>query len=617
MNISNKYKYLLDDDNAKLLLSLIKKELPQDSIYINRLFKEIKLIIQFNFTEIFLQVSMILELTKGIPHIIRGSAGSCLLCYLMDITNIDPIKENITLSRFMHKNRKDIPDIDIDFPSHLRDNIYQKIFAEWENKVARISNYVLYKQKSALREAIRQEGYRKRIPKNFELNDIFSDIKKIESINKKKNELLGKMRCYSLHCGGIVIFNEKVPEDLILMRKDNNNITQIKLNKDDTEKQNYIKIDILSNRGLSQLMDISDKPISSYSLDCHKTLELFKNGDNIGLTHSESRAMYKVYKTMQPKSIKEIAIAIALIRPAASKGYQKADFLRDYNRYKRSNSYIIFDDDATLFLKKILKCDSSTADNYRRAFAKNKVKQKSECIKLIKQSEIIDDDEQVDIIIKRLEQLEYYSFCKSHAYSYAQLIWALAYQKVNNPLKFWWSTLNNNNSSYRKWVHFREAQKAGLIICLGSKPFTLNNNILIPKKYYNNISDNTNINIENQYQYKKYGYWIGDTFLNNCYYYEYWKDITPMHKNINKYIIYNKKMRYANFYGLIATGRAYKKDDNKGFLTFITIGSNDGIYHDIIINGYNKINQYDIISGYGKIKLDGSIDVIKWNGIVL
>ncbi len=526
-----------------------------------------------------------------------------------DITNIDPIKENITLSRFMHKNRKDIPDIDIDFPSHLRDEIYQKIFSEWKSRVARISNYVLYKQKSALREAIRQEGYRKRIPRVFDITNIFNDRSKIESINQRKNELLGKMRCYSLHCGGIVIFNEKVPDDLILMRKSQDNIVQIKLNKDDTERMNYIKIDILSNRGLSQLMGISNyKPLNSYPLDCPKTLELFKNGDNIGLTHSESRAMYKVYKTMQPKTIKEIAIAIALIRPAASKGYQKADFLRDYSIYKKNGKYIIFDDDATLFLKKILNCDSSTADNYRRAFAKNKINLKKECIKKIKEN--VNNEEKVNIIIKRLEQLEYYSFCKSHAFSYAQLIWALAYHKVNNPLLFWLSTLNNNNSSYRKWVHFREAHKAGIKLCLGSKPFTLKENKLIPTKYYNDNDNN-----DSKFQYKKYGYWINDSFIKECYYYEYWKDITPLHKNIHKYIVYNKQIKYASFHGLIATGRAYKKEENIGFLTFITISSKDGIYHDLIINGYNKINHFDIIKGYGKIKLDGSIDVIKWDGI--
>ena len=154
----------------------------------------------------------------------------------------------------------------------------------------------------------------------------------------------------------------------------------------------------------------------------------------------------------------------------------------------------------------------------------------------------------------------------------------------------------------------QKAHKAGIKLCLGSKPFKLEDNRLIPTKYYN-------YNIDSQIQYKKYGYWVDYDFIDECYYYEYWKDITSLHKNIHKYITYNKQIKYASFYGLIATGRVYKKEENIGFLTFITIGSKDGVYHDLIINGYNKINQYDIIKGYGKIKLDGSIDVIKWEGI--
>ena len=81
--------------------------------------KEFKLITYFGFEEVFCQVSQILQITKNFPHIIRGSAGACLLCYYMGITNIDPVRENISLSRFMHKKRQDIPDIDIDFPAIL------------------------------------------------------------------------------------------------------------------------------------------------------------------------------------------------------------------------------------------------------------------------------------------------------------------------------------------------------------------------------------------------------------------------------------------------------------------------------------------------------------------
>ena len=111
-----------------MLIKTLSREIYNDKKYIDRLVKEFELIINFNFEEVFYQVYEILQLSKGIPHIIRGSAGSCLLCYYMGITEIDPIKENITLSRFMHIKRADIPDIDIDFPSHLRDKIYKKIF---------------------------------------------------------------------------------------------------------------------------------------------------------------------------------------------------------------------------------------------------------------------------------------------------------------------------------------------------------------------------------------------------------------------------------------------------------------------------------------------------------
>ena len=83
----------------------------------------------FGFEEVFHQVKQILDLTKNYPHIIRGSAGSCLFCFYMGITNIDPVKEDISLSRFMHKNRQDMPDIDIDFPAndkfYLPKNIYK------------------------------------------------------------------------------------------------------------------------------------------------------------------------------------------------------------------------------------------------------------------------------------------------------------------------------------------------------------------------------------------------------------------------------------------------------------------------------------------------------------
>ena len=65
-------------------------------------------------------------------------------------------------------------------------------------------------------------------------------------------------------------------------------------------------------------------------------------------------------------------------------------------------------------------------------------------------------------LLEQVKNLRLYSFCKSHSYSYAQLVYKLAYQKAHNPKKFWYATLKNVHSSYRKWVHLYEATLAGL-----------------------------------------------------------------------------------------------------------------------------------------------------------
>lgn len=603
-----------DNERLNMLLNILQRKINDDQIYFDRLSLEFDLILKFKFEKVFYQVYEILKLAGNIPHIIRGSAGSCLLCYLMGITNIDPIQENIELSRFMHSERKDIPDIDIDFPSKYRDLIYVKIFKRWENKVARISNHILYKEKSALREAIRMEGYHKFVPKQYDLNQIFKSQDEINKVKSNAKELIGNLRCNSLHCGGIVIFDEKVPENLLLKEYDMSHDIkgkQIWMDKDEVEDAGLIKIDVLSNRGLSQLWDISQTPIIEYtteSLDS-KTLSIFKNGDNIGLTHSESRGMMKIFRLMQPSTLKEIAIALALIRPAASKNNQKAEFLTDYTPFKvDTNKYIIFDDDATLFIQKLLNCDISVADNYRRAFSKNKHKLK---LKFIEEfDKIVKNETYKQNIILRLEQLEYYSFCKSHAFSYAQLVIALSYHKAHNPIKFWISTLNNCNSSYRKWVHYREATHAGLIIIPGKTPFTLTDDIIaVPTKYESQKYEKAIDQLLN------YGYFVTKHFIPGMYYQEYWTHLNNYHKNLDKVIIELDKIKYARFKGLIVTSRSYKKENNRGFITFVTISSNDCVYHDLILYGYQKTSNMLTISGYGKVKYDGFvkwIDVIKW-----
>ena len=114
-----------------------------------------------------------------------------------------------------------------------------------------------------------------------------------------------------------------------------------------------------------------------------------------------------------------------------------------------------------------------------------------------------------------LANLRAYSFCKSHSYSYAQLVYKIAYQKAHNPYKFWKSTLKNCSSSYRKWVHLYEARRNGVkVMNLLKKKNDVSIYAESRRKRFDGLSK-----VE---QLTRFGYWdmTNDDFFPNCYFYE-------------------------------------------------------------------------------------------------
>ena len=125
------------------LVNQFRRELPPDQCYADRLAEELELIRDQNFSRHFLRVREILDLTTDIPHITRGSAGSSLVCWLMGISDLDPVAENIPIARFMNPKRDDLPDIDLDFPHWQQLTVMNRIFRRWPGQSARVSNYVM------------------------------------------------------------------------------------------------------------------------------------------------------------------------------------------------------------------------------------------------------------------------------------------------------------------------------------------------------------------------------------------------------------------------------------------------------------------------------------------
>lgn len=531
---------------------IIKKfirKYPDIPEYNERLERELKIITEKNFIDYILKICEILQLIKSIPHIIRGSSGSSLTCYLLGITDIDPIKERICFARFLNEYRNSMPDIDMDFPHNKRDKIFTKIFEKWEN-VVRISNKVLYGHKSAIRQALKDMGVKGRIPKEKCNINYWKDQEKKEELIDRIDKLKGTFKNYSLHCGGIIFYSDpkQIFQDKIKDR-------QVSWNKVDTERKGFFKIDILSNRGLSQLFGIDSKPLLEYDFTDSKTIELLQSGKNIGLTFAESPAMRKILTTFKPKSVQDIAICLAIIRPGAEK--DDADTIEDLN------NNIVFDDDAIYYIKDLLKCDEDTADSIRRLYSKN---DKNKIGQFELDLYVSNPELDIDEISSKLVNLRKYSFCKSHALSYAYLVWALAYQKAHNPQKFWQSTITNCSSMYKSWVHIREAIGSG-------------------------ITYSGDLTLDSSTHYYKYGYWLGLNFID-----------TNMYVDIT-----NDQKLTCVFRGLIACGRWYKKFNNKtkkyDLVTFITIGYKNSVYIDITVKGWISIKNKHVCSGKGKLNL--------------
>ena len=448
LNTDNKKDETIITYESKTIEDLrkrFKRKIPNHTVYKERLEMELDVIESKDLIKNLLYACDILDITENIPHITRGSCGSSLVCYILGISHVDPIKYRISFARFLNEYRNNLPDIDFDFPHYLRDEVFLKLHLCFPNKIARISNHIHFHEKSAIREAIRQSGYRKFIPKDQVNQFIYKQpLLKRQFIQKRVQELKNTFRTFSLHCGGIVYYPEGIPTKLKLPKTKHRMLSQIVLNKEDVSSQKLFKIDILSSRALSQLYEMYGYKLPDFEtiIDDEATWKTFQEGNNIGLTLAESPLIRKAFLEIKPKSISDIAKCLAIIRPAAKSAKKGAG--------------IVYDDDAIYLLSKLLRISEDEADFWRRILSKPNAKTKLNSLKTKVSKETF------NTIIKLHNDLRQYSFCKAHAFSYAQLVFQLGFMKTHYPMEFWRATLNHAESHYRKWVHLYEAKLAGV-----------------------------------------------------------------------------------------------------------------------------------------------------------
>lgn len=535
-----------DLENIQRLVERFKRQLPNNSKYQERLAEEMELILKLKFTDYFIKICEVLDLTKDISHMTRGSAGSSLVCWLLGITDVDPIEWNIPLARFINPLRDDLPDVDIDFPHWRQEEVMNRIFDHYPGRSARISNYVMYKERSARREAAKRLGVKGNLPRNFTYEKLGIDVEEAQRIEEK---LLGKKRCISKHCGGVLIMDRALPKSLITQQN------QILLDKHEVEDLEHLKIDILANRGLSQLLEIDPTiKLEDYPKEDAKTAELLCRGDVLGVTQGESPAMRRLFRAIKPKSMYDCVWATALVRPVAMEGRKRASLFQNFTR-EAIDSAIVYEDDAIEQIARHAGIDHYKADQYRRAFAKGNDE------KIMEFMELVGNHPKRRELIHELHSLSGFGLCKAHAINLGRLIWALAYQKAHNPKRFWEACLKHCQGSYRRWVYKVEAQAAGVNVPPGK---------------------NMTIIDEPEWQFEEYGWWQGKNFLERCYV----KDIY---------------LDYVELRGLIANGRVYKQERGK-YVTFLMLGIGVGEYVDCVVPKAVSYHEHRELWLRGKVK---------------
>jgi len=540
------------------LIPEFRRPIPPGDAYSERLSRELSLIERGGFMSSFVQVREILDLAGGIRHITRGSAGCSLVAYLMGIHDMDPVEGGFALARFMHERRPDLPDIDIDFAHNHRDGVVEKVMRRYPGRVARISNHVSYREGSAIRQALREAGFRGFIPRRFDLQEIAGS--RAPAILERSRALQGSFRNFSLHCGGIVIFPGCVPEELKISE------SQVSLNKDDVERMGLFKIDLLCNRGISQLNDLSSRGLCDYPEEDEAAAKLFRTGDTWGVTFAESPAQRKLHRELLPSSRSDVTLSLALIRPLPSADNRRREILESFRR-GGDHGHVVYDDDGIEMIRSAIGCTDSEAEMYRKAFAKGRQEAVDEF------TDRLGDHPDRRNILRQLGYFRLYSFCRAHAASYGGLVWALAYEKARQPKRFWWSALNHAQSMYRPWVHVQQAKAAGLRFRgFGRGGWGLDGDDLVPA-----IPEAPG---DGWAQYASRGYWTSNRFMPGMY--------------------CRSRGGECWFRGLIATARHHTVEGRR--ITFVTVGHETGQFLDLVLDGLHDYEAGDVVEGHGRFR---------------
>ncbi len=325
---------------------------------------ELGLIEKLRYAPYFLTVNSIVRFARSRDILCqgRGSAANSAVCYVLGVTSIDPDRNDLLFERFVSEERREPPDIDVDFEHERREIVMQWVFDTYgRDRAALCSTVIRYRAKGAMRDVGkalglpqdivetlssriwgRSEGAEDEHVAAFALGD-----RRLRLALDLARQLMGTPRHLSQHPGGFVLTQDRLDELVPIEPAAMDARQVIEWDKDDIDALKFMKVDVLAlgmlscmKRGLDMLADHKGihLDLAAISAEDPRTYAMIRRADTLGTFQIESRAQMSMLPRLKPRTFYDLVVQVAIVRPGPIQG----DMVHPYLRRREGLEPVVF-----------------------------------------------------------------------------------------------------------------------------------------------------------------------------------------------------------------------------------------------------------------------------------
>jgi error-prone DNA polymerase len=472
-----------------------------------RLDDELATVATLGYESYFLTVADVTDMARsaGIRVAARGSGAGSLICHLLGISGVDPIRYGLLMERFCSPLRRALPDIDIDVESARRLEIYDLVFKKYQHRTATVAMLETYRARHAIRDTgaalgmsqseidliakslphIRARNISKALESLPELRNLNINTPLAAMAIKLAEKLDGLPRNIAMHPCAVVLSNNTLP-DRAPMLINASGYSMVEFDKDDVEAIGLLKLDILGVRMQSAIAYAVQEvertegralDIESVPLDDPDTYKLIQSTRTIGLFQIESPGQRELVGKLQPDCFEDLIIDISLFRPGPVKSDMITPFLNARHGFKpaqlihpdlhgvlaQTQGVVVFHEQVIQIISIMTGISYAEADEKRRALG-DFSNQQEICDWFYEKTEKTSRYEKrvVDEIWQVLRAFASFGFCKAHAAAFALPTYQSAWLKTHHPAAFLAGVLTHDPGMYPKRLVLDEARQMGI-----------------------------------------------------------------------------------------------------------------------------------------------------------